>query len=316
MFEKACFVLLTNQCNLKCPHCYNELDTIKSSIIEDQTNLSLPKLSVLFSKLVENGFTKVLFSGGEALLRADIFEIIKEAKSKGLNTALFTNGHTLSENVAIRLGNAGLKEIRISFNEMVWIKNGEQYERIFAKQTKYLSKLQEMGISVGYVYIVSGYNINYTYKTFLQLQELGASMKIQPLYLPKNFKNFNEASASTIPIKKWNELKKLFSNNDLKRNDIGEKTSSVYGDNEEICNYIDFLIHIYSSGKTPDFCPTGPILVIDSRGIFHPCLFRADIECGNISNENDVCNINTLLNKFNNLSEAQCYSEECLSAFR
>lgn len=315
MFEKACFVLLTNQCNLKCPHCYNELDPIKSSIIEDQTNLSLPKLSVLFSKLVENGFTKVLFSGGEALLRTDIFEIIKEAKSKGLNTALFTNGHTLSENVAIRLGEVGLKEIRISFNELVWIKNKEQYEKIFEKQTKHLVKLQEMGISVGYVYIVSGYNINYTYETFLRLQELGASMKIQPLYLPKSFEKFNEASASTIPIEKWSELKQLFSN--VSRNNIIEKESvSVYGNNEEICNYIDFLIHTYSSGESPNFCPTGPILVVDSKGVFHPCLFRADIECGNISNKQDVCNINTKLNQYNDLSKAQCYSEECLSAFR
>lgn len=316
MFEKACFVLLTNQCNLKCPHCYNELDPIKSSVIEDQNNLSLQKLSVLFSKLVENGFTKVLFSGGEALLRTDIFEIIKEAKSKGLNTALFTNGHTLSENVAIHLGEVGLKEIRISFNEMVWIRNKEQYEEIFEKQTKHLAKLQEMGISVGYVYIVSGYNINYTYKTFLHLQELGASMKIQPLYLPKSFEKFSEASASTIPIEKWNELKKLFSNNVLEKSIIEKESLPVYGDNEEICNYIDFLIHIYSSGKSPVFCPTGPILVVDSKGVFHPCLFRADINCGNISNKNDISNINTLLNKYNNLSKAQCYSEECLSAFR
>ena len=238
MYEKSCFVLLTNQCNLRCTHCYNVLDPNKSSIAEEENSLSIQKLSDLFNELIKNGFTKVLFSGGEALLRKDIFAILKEAKKKGLNTALFTNGHMLSEDVVDKLGEAGLKEIRISFNELVWIKNRKQYEKIFSNQTNYLSMLKNADISVGYVYIVSGYNIDYTYETYLNLQKLGASMKIQPLYIPKNFEKYDEVSASAIPLEKWEKLKSLFSNDNLNNTEIEEYPSSVYGANEEIINYI------------------------------------------------------------------------------
>ena len=130
MYEKSCFVLLTNRCNMQCPHCYNMLDSMKSNITREEDKLSFKQLSFLFSELIKNGFTKVLFSGGEALLRTDIFEIIKEATYKGLNTALFSNGHMLSDETIKELGKAGLKEIRISFNEMVWAKDRKQYEEL------------------------------------------------------------------------------------------------------------------------------------------------------------------------------------------
>lgn len=316
MYEKSCFILLTNQCNLKCPHCYNELDPNKSNITKEDNNLSIQKLSHLFTELVKNGFTKVLFSGGEALLQDDIFNIINKAREKGLNTALFTNGHTLSKGIVNKLGKAGLKELRISFNELVWIKNRRQYEKIFKNQTRYLSMLKNVGISVGYVYIVSGYNIDYTYETYLNLQKLGASMKIQPLYIPEKFENYDEVSASTIPLEKWKNLKSLFYNDNLNNTELKENSSSVYGANKEIINYIDLLIDVYCKRKIPNFCPTGPILVIDSSGAFHPCLFRYDIVCGNICNQKDTAKINDILKKYSDLKNAECYREECLSAFR
>lgn len=311
MFEKSCFILLTSQCNLKCPHCYNMLDPTKLNMEEDSLNLQ--NLSFLFTQLIKNGYTKILFSGGEALLRNDIFEIIKDAKNKGLRTALFTNGHTLSKDIANKLGDVGLDEIRISFNELVWIKDRKQYERIFKNQTRYLSTLLFAGVSVGYVYIVSGYNVNYTYETYERLNELGASMKIQPLYIPNNFENFNEVSASKISLKKWEHLKNLFINKHLEEK---ENSSSVYGKSKEIVSYINFIMKIYESGLNPSFCPTGPLLVVDSNGDFHPCLFRYDIVCGNISDKESVINIENTLNKYKNLSKARCYREECLSAFR
>ena len=311
MFEKSCFVLLTSQCNLKCPHCYNVLDPIKLSMEEDKLNLE--DLSFLFEQLIKNGYSKVLFSGGEALLRSDIFKIIEDAKNKGLKTALFTNGHTLSKDIAKKLGEAGLDEIRISFNELVWIKNREQYEKVFKNQIRCLSTLLANRVSVGYVFIVSGYNFDYTYETYERLNSLGASMKIQPLYIPNSFEEFNEISASKIPLNKWKELKNLLINKQIEEN---RNDFSVYGKSEEIINYIDFLMKVYETGEKPIFCPTGPLLVIDSDGKFHPCLFRHDIVCGNISNKDSVKNIEKNLNKYMDLSKATCYREECLSAFR
>lgn len=318
MYEKSFFVLLTNQCNLSCRHCYNMLDPIKAhSALHGKNQLTVEQLSHLFSELVNQGYEKVLFSGGEALLRSDTPEIIKEARTKGLRTALFTNGHTLTEGIIKHLGDAGLNEIRISLNEMVWCRNREQYEKIFSAQTRWLHELQTIGISVGFIFIISKYNIDYVSETYDRLLALGSSMKIQPLYLPKHFDEFTEIAAPSIPAAKWEELMVSF---DKKHNNAVFKDQStpdsVYGATEEIIRYIQLLQHTYRTGKQPNFCPTGPLLVVDAEGWFHPCLFRHDIVCGHISKDESIITIDERLKQYAYLSEATCYQEECLSAFR
>lgn len=316
MSDKAFFVLLTNQCNLSCKHCYNELDPIKAKgRIQGKDILTVDRLSYVFSKFSEQGYTKVLFSGGEALLRPDLSEIISKAKNHGLKTALFTNGHLLSKNTVKQLGNAKLDEIRISFNEMVWCKTRENYERIFANQTQWVSLLKQNGISVGFVFIVSGYNIDYVIEIYDRLQSLGASMKIQPLYVPDTFKDFSKVSASCISQSKWENLFHSFGNR-IQQQDASKSNAAVYGLSDEITNYIKFLSYTYTSGKRPGFCPTGPLLVIDAEGYFHPCLFRHDIVCGHISKDEDIKLASAELDKYKYFSRAKCYKEECLSAFR
>ncbi|NPV28125.1 MAG: radical SAM protein [Firmicutes bacterium] len=68
-------VELTNQCNLRCRHCY-------ASAGEKLYNeLSLAEVKELLGELSRLGTMEVEFSGGEPLLRPDLFEIIAYAKT-------------------------------------------------------------------------------------------------------------------------------------------------------------------------------------------------------------------------------------------
>jgi len=76
----------TNRCNLSCLHCYSKasLDSIDT--------LSTQKVMETLPKLKEGGVKFIIFSGGEPLIRRDIFDIAKEARELGIITYLSTNG--------------------------------------------------------------------------------------------------------------------------------------------------------------------------------------------------------------------------------
>ena len=316
MVEKAFFLLLTHKCNMRCPHCYNELDPTKN-VHQEDSMLSVNQLRILFDRLKIQGFTKVMFSGGEALLHPDLIEIICEAKKRNMRTALFTNGKALNEMAIQKLEKSGLDELRISLNELVWINSRRQYQDIITSRIKFIHLLKKTKIKVGFIYIISKRNIEYVIKTYEQLIQLGATMKIQPLFLPENDIYYEDTSAACIPFDVWRNLKEEFELLE-KRMSILEETKEieVYGRIDEIVSYLDLLIRTYVEKQPPDYCPTGPLLVVDSEGDFHPCLFRHDIKMGSINNVDDIDSINACLEKYVYFQCGSCYREECLSAYR
>lgn len=101
----------TRSCNLRCIHCYanavcgnttNELNTAESkSFIDDLANFRVPV---------------VLFSGGEPLIRDDIFELIQHAKSKGIRSTISTNGTLITEKIAEIIKASGVSYVGISLD--------------------------------------------------------------------------------------------------------------------------------------------------------------------------------------------------------
>jgi Fe-coproporphyrin III synthase len=101
----------TRTCNLKCIHCYsastsdiydNELSTVEGkTLIDDLVKFKIPSL---------------LFSGGEPLMRPDIFELIGYASSKGLRTVLSTNGTLIDSQKAKQLKDLNISYVGISLD--------------------------------------------------------------------------------------------------------------------------------------------------------------------------------------------------------
>ena len=77
---------LTYECNLKCEHCYMYAQRKQAKV------LSAKEYEDIFTALKQNGVEEVTFSGGEPLIRADFWEIIKSAHANGLVSKIFTNG--------------------------------------------------------------------------------------------------------------------------------------------------------------------------------------------------------------------------------
>ncbi len=86
---------VTRECNMKCSHCYiNATDT---KLINE---LTTKEGKHLMDQIYEVSRPLLVLSGGEPLLRPDIFELIEYGSAKGLKMGLGSNGYLIDDSVA------------------------------------------------------------------------------------------------------------------------------------------------------------------------------------------------------------------------
>jgi len=102
----------TAGCNLECVHCRR----LEVSHELSKKDLDHQQAMRFIESLPETGNPIVVFSGGEPLMRPDIFELAQRAKEIGLPTALATNGTPVDDAVAKRIVDTGFRRVSISFD--------------------------------------------------------------------------------------------------------------------------------------------------------------------------------------------------------
>ena len=100
----------TNKCNMYCEHCYRDSG-------KEDLSLQLKK-ETLLEEIAKAGFKIMIFSGGEPLIRKDIFELINYASKLGLRPVLGSNGSLITPEVAKKLKESGLKAAGISLDSL------------------------------------------------------------------------------------------------------------------------------------------------------------------------------------------------------
>jgi len=101
----------TRQCNLSCIHCYASADNQRSP---EEMDTAAGKAFI--RDLADFGVPVILFSGGEPLLRKDLFPLADLARELGIRVALSTNGTLITEEVAKELKKIGFAEVGISLD--------------------------------------------------------------------------------------------------------------------------------------------------------------------------------------------------------
>ena len=100
---------ITQHCNMKCPHCYNN-----GSDKESPDILSKKEVLALLKDLKHAGVKTINFAGGEPLLHPELFDFIIKAKQQGFVVGVSTNGLLLSEALVDKLNDTGLDNMQIS----------------------------------------------------------------------------------------------------------------------------------------------------------------------------------------------------------
>lgn len=103
---------VTRTCNLNCVHCYTDSDNRKYDQLDTHEGLQL------IDDLAQFNVPSLLFSGGEPLLRRDIFTLIDHAANKNIRPVLSTNGTLIDREKARAIKDAGIVYVGISLDGM------------------------------------------------------------------------------------------------------------------------------------------------------------------------------------------------------
>ena len=104
---------VTRSCNLACVHCRaSSMHGRYAGELATAQGLKLLDDIAAFSKPV------IILTGGEPLLRADIYEIAAYGTNKGLRMVLATNGTLVTEETAGKMMEAGIQRVSISIDGM------------------------------------------------------------------------------------------------------------------------------------------------------------------------------------------------------
>ncbi|RKZ59116.1 MAG: heme d1 biosynthesis radical SAM protein NirJ, partial [Gammaproteobacteria bacterium] len=136
---------LIRRCNLTCKHCY-----ATSADKDFPGELSTEKVFDVMDNLKDFGTPVLILSGGEPLMRPDIFEISHHAKDMGFYVGLSSNGTLITEDNIQDIVDVGYNYVGISIDGM-----RETHDKFRRKEGSYDEALRgirlcrEAGIKVG-----------------------------------------------------------------------------------------------------------------------------------------------------------------------
>ncbi len=108
---------LTKKCNLRCEHCYISAGRISKA--EAKGELSTEECFDVVDQLAEvNPEALLILTGGEPLMRKDVFEIASYASAKGFWVVVGTNGVFVTEELCRRMAEAGIKGVSLSLDSL------------------------------------------------------------------------------------------------------------------------------------------------------------------------------------------------------
>jgi radical SAM protein with 4Fe4S-binding SPASM domain len=105
---------LTKRCNLRCPHCYMEAEPQAAA----ENELTTAECLRLVDEMKSLGTEMIILTGGEPLLRKDIYEIAHHASTQGIWVVMGTNGVLVTDRVAQKMVECGVRGVAISLDSL------------------------------------------------------------------------------------------------------------------------------------------------------------------------------------------------------
>jgi len=214
---------LTSRCNLKCVHCYADANEFPAD-----NELSTEEAKQFIDDLAEMKIPVLLFSGGEPLLRKDIFELASYATSKGLKCSLSTNGTLITPEVAEKLKEQGFTYVGVSIDGLK--ETNDHFRGVkgaFERALEGLLNAKEAGILTGIRFTVTKYNI----KDIPDIIDLLAENEIPRFCLYHLVPSGRADFKDDITVKQRRELVDWLIEKAIQLHDDGYKTEILTVDN-------------------------------------------------------------------------------------
>ncbi|OIP61868.1 MAG: radical SAM/SPASM domain-containing protein [Nitrospirae bacterium CG2_30_53_67] len=101
----------TQRCNLRCVHC-----RCSSDMEASEGDFTTEEAKKFIDDIVEFCSPVLVLSGGEPLLRRDIFEIARYGTDKGLRMCMATNGTLIDDTVCEKIKSSGIRIVSLSLD--------------------------------------------------------------------------------------------------------------------------------------------------------------------------------------------------------
>ena len=144
----------TNRCNLRCKHCYINAEDIDYSneLTHDEAREFIRDLAAMKAPVL-------LFSGGEPLLRKDLFELGRYAVDMGLRAVISSNGTLIDDEIAQKIKMAGFQYVGISIDGAPETHDDFRNKKgAFDEALRGVKACQKIGIKTGVRFTVNKHN--------------------------------------------------------------------------------------------------------------------------------------------------------------
>ncbi len=176
---KTLYVHLTHACNLRCTYCYFDAGEAM------ENELSLDELRSLFKEIVLLAPRKIVLTGGEPLLRSDLFDIAhsfrKVDPDKRIRLCLISNGLLIENQKALLIAEI-FDEVRISIDGPKEVNDRLRGNGAFDGAMKAINHLKSAGAYPSVSITVTRKNINHlsTFLSFLLTEGITREFHLAP----------------------------------------------------------------------------------------------------------------------------------------
>ena len=136
---------ITLRCPLKCSHCY-----VDAGETEADGVLSTHEAFSVIDQIRATGTPVVVLSGGEPLLRDDVFDIARYGTEQGLRMVMGTSGYFIDQNIAEKLSDSGIRAVAISLDSKnaTWHDSFRGLDGVWEKAVAAIGHCRDAGIGV------------------------------------------------------------------------------------------------------------------------------------------------------------------------
>jgi AdoMet-dependent heme synthase len=171
---------LTERCNLRCKHCYqtgksvNEMSftEIKEAVTEISDTLA--EWETVYGMRYSKSFN---VTGGEPFLRNDIFDVIREIKTRGFGLYLLTNGIIVDEKKAKALSDLNVNGVQVSIEGPEEVHDSIRGKDSYTASMKGVRYLLDAGLNVTMNVTLSSMNADY----FMDIIDIAIRTGVQRL---------------------------------------------------------------------------------------------------------------------------------------
>ncbi len=277
---------MTNRCNLRCKHCYIEAEDRSY-----QNELSTEEARKFIYDLGQMKAPVLLFSGGEPLIRKDLFELGALAVEQGLRPVISSNGTLIDDEAARKIRDAGFQYVGISIDG--GRKTHDEFRNLdgaFDMALRGVRACKDNGVKTGIRFTVNKYNQDDLPEVLdiLEKENIPRFCMYHLVYAGRGA----EMAAMDTTTREKREILDYVGRKTLELHQKGIEVEILTTDNHAdgiyLLNYIkkhdpQRAEEVINLLKMHGGCSAGTKFAnVDPRGNVHPCQFWQDYTIGNI----------------------------------